>query len=279
MKVSIHLLFAGTVLSVSALSYAGPYSPAAGQPGSEAISASSTDIIGWATGYVNYLPGDGVDTTWQQAERALGEAGMSDGANSPSYSTDIVSLGRGGEITLTFATPIGNGEGDDFAVFENSFSDTFLELAWVEVSSDGDNFFRFPGISLTPSAVGGFGNIDPSNIDGLAGKYRGGYGTGFDLDLWSSVSPELLDIDSIIAIKIVDIIGDGSELDNYPGVLGGPNPIYDPYPTTGSAGFDLDAVAVLNAGVPTAVPLPAAAWFFLSALSGLMVVGRKRQQA
>ena len=36
-------------------------------------------------------------------------------------------VGDGGSAILTFDTPIANGPGFDFAVFENGFSDTFLE--------------------------------------------------------------------------------------------------------------------------------------------------------
>jgi hypothetical protein len=56
---------------------------------------------------------------------------------------DIVSLGDSGVATLTFSSPIANGLGPDFVVFENGFLDpandsfAFLELAFVEVSSDG----------------------------------------------------------------------------------------------------------------------------------------------
>ena len=95
--------------------------------------------------------------------------GAADAAVDPA---NVVVLGDSGRITLTFSGVIYNGPGFDFAVFENGFSDTFLELAWVEVSSDGTHFFRFPGFSLTPSAVGSFGTLDPTNIEGLAGKFR-----------------------------------------------------------------------------------------------------------
>ena len=44
-------------------------------------------------------------------------------------------------------------------------------------------------------------------------------------------------------VRIVDVVGDGFSLDSSGGV------IYDPYPTSGSAGFDLDAVGVSN-GAP-----------------------------
>ena len=43
----------------------------------------------------------------------------------------VVSLGDGGYALLTFEKPIKNGI-DDFAIFENSFSDTFLELGLVD---------------------------------------------------------------------------------------------------------------------------------------------------
>jgi len=59
--------------------------------------------------------------------------------------------------------------GFDFAVFENSFNDSFLELAFVEVSSDGINFVRFPATSNTQTDVQitGFGTIDPTYINNL----------------------------------------------------------------------------------------------------------------
>src|SRR5690554_6841828 len=214
-----------------------PFAPAHDKEGTTALSHNDPTFVAWATGYENYKVGTHVDATWKTPERALGYPGNSDGTNR-GFTGDIVVLGRGGEITLTFDQPIMNGEGYDFAVFENSFSSTFLELAWVEVSSDGVNFYRFPNYSFTANPVGGFGNVDPTNIHGLAGKYRGGYGTPFDLDeLKDQVG---LDVDNITHVKIIDIVGNGTALDS----LG--NIIYEPYPTTGSAGFDLDAIGVIH---------------------------------
>ena len=123
-------------------------------------------LISWATGYSDYLVGGNVDETWQVPGNALG---MAEG-----NSFDIVALGRGGRLTLTFDLPIENGEGWDFAVFENSFSDRYLELAYVEVSSNGIDFVRFDAISLTVYPVPGFGNIDPTDVDGLAGEISAG---------------------------------------------------------------------------------------------------------
>lgn len=242
--------------------HAGPYAPAVGQPGSTAISMDDISITSWATGYEDYIVGLNVDAVWQTPERALGQAQGTSG--------DIVSLGEGGLITLTFNDPIINGIGDDFAVFENSFSDTFLELARVEVSSDGTNFFGFSAFSLTPSAIGPFGTIDPTDIDGLAGKYRQGWGTGFDLDLLTDVAG--LDVFNIGYVRLIDIIGDGSMFDD---TAGTPNPIYDPFETVGSAGFDLDAIGVLNS-TSTVVPVPASIWLFASGLIALTSL-RKRK--
>ena len=65
----------------------------------------------------------------------------------PPSTSYAVALGQGGTATLTFAQPITNGPGYDFAVFGNGFSDghpEWVKPAFVEVSSDGVNFFRFP---------------------------------------------------------------------------------------------------------------------------------------
>jgi len=209
----------------------GGYAPAAGEPNSTAVYMDDANIVGWAGGWENYLVGSDCDPEWQTPEKALGTA------EGTSY--DIVCLGRGGEITLTFQCGIGDGVGYDFAVFENSFSDTFLELGYVEVSSDGVNFVRFLNDSLTAGPVSAFGVVEPTDIGGFAGKYRQGYGTPFDLSVLRGISP-MLDVDNVKYVRIVDIVGDGSYLDTSGDV------IYDPYPTEGSAGFDLDAIAVLN---------------------------------
>ena len=255
------LVLGALTLGASGGANAGPYAPAAGKPGSTAIYKDDASFTNWATGYVNYLPGTGVDATWKTPEKALGKA-VGD-------SYDVVVLGDGGSITLTFGGYITNGTGADFAVFDNSFSDTFLELGYVEVSSNGVDFFRFPSASLTTKPVGGFGAVDPTNIDGLAGKYKQGYGTPFDLDLLAGTAG--LDVNKVQYVRIVDIVGNGTSLDS------AGRPIYDPYPTTGSAGFDLDAVGVIHyaAITPTpAVPEPSQLALFALGLGGLCLARR-----
>jgi len=48
------------------------------------------------------------------------------------------------------------------------------------------------------------------------------------------------DLNDIRYIRIIDVTGDGSTFDSFG------NPIYAPFPTTESAGFDLEAVGVIN---------------------------------
>lgn len=246
------LLIGSILLLPAAIATAGPYAPAAGQAGSTAIHKDDPAFRGWATGWLDYAVGADCAASWQTPAKALGMA-VGD-------SYDIVCLGNGGRITMTFDKAIADSPGWDFAVFENGFSDTFLELGYVEVSSNGSDFFRFSNYSLTASPVGAFGTIDPTNIDGLAGKYRQGYGTPFDLGQLAGVSP-LLDVNNVGYVRIQDIVGDGTYFDSAGRV------IYDPHKTTGSGGFDFDAVGVIHS-VPEPATLVllaagAAAAFFL----------------
>lgn len=246
---------------------AGPFDPAAGQPGSLAVAATDPGLIAWATGFVNYLPSAGVDAAFRTPDRALGPGGhtidpVTGQPRDPIF--DVVSLGNAGSITLTFDGTLFDGPGWDFAVFENAFNDTFLELARVQVSSDGAQFSPFfPAFSCTPGPVGAFGSVNPTNLHGFAGKYRAGFGTAFDLAIFAQVPG--INVQAISHVRIVDVIGDGSEFDDQPaGVdlcgdgMPGPQRIFDPHPTTGSAGFDLEAIGVrhLNAAPPPPPPQP-----------------------
>ena len=229
------MVAAAALAGACCCAWAGPYAPAAVQPGSTAIHMDDANFVTWADGYTNVVYGTHVYAKWQTPDKALGKA-VGD-------SFDIVSLGRRGQITMTFAKPIADGSAWDFAVFENAIADGFLELGYVEVSSDGVHFFRFDNDSLTQNPVGSFGSVDPTNVTGLAGKYRQGYGTPFDLSDLDGVSP-LLNVKGVTHVRILDVVGDG----NYTDTDG--NAIYDPYPTYESAGFDLDAVGVFHNPTP-----------------------------
>lgn len=265
MKFKIFIL----ILFLSNSSFSGPFSPAAGQKGSTAISANDPSIVAWAVDYENFIRGERLYDQFNTPKKSLNIAGNSDG-NQYGYIFDIVSLGEGGSITLIFDPPIMNGPGFDFAVFENSFDSSFLELAWIEVSSNGLDFFRFENISLTSSSVSSFGYIDPTNIYGLAGKYEQGFGTPFDLESIqiAGFDTNLLDLNHISHIKVIDIVGDGNSFDSRHNVFIN-SPIFDPYPTNSSAGFDLDAIGVINQFHILEVeniPIPTISIFFLSLL-------------
>ncbi len=182
----------------------------------------------------------------------------------------VVSLGDGGSATLTFETPFSDVTGPDFAVFENSFNSVFLELAHVEVSSDGVNFFRFPSISLTQTntQIPGYGALDASNLFNLAGRAPGGSGTPFDLAQLRHHHPAL-DVNRVTHVRVVDVVGilpppSGSSAPALGSFDSLGNPINDPYPTDHEfGGFDLDAVGAFS---PMLTSYPA--WVASRNLSG-----------
>jgi hypothetical protein len=253
-----------TLLSftIPAILEAGPYAGAVGTATTTAISKDSVEFVEWASSVVNYTAGTNVSSSWQTLSNALGQA--------QGTSMNILCLGDGGSVILTFDSAICDGDGYDFAVFENSFSNTYLELGYVEVSSDGIHWVRFTNDSLTASAVSAYGSVDCTNIDGLAGKYKQGYGTPYDLSSLEGVDgAEYLDFDNIVYVKIIDIVGDGSCVDS------SGDPIYDPYAASGTSnGFDLDAVGVINC-----VPEPSS----VAAIASLAAFGfaamRRRKNA
>lgn len=221
-----------------------------GRPGiagstSTARAAADAGLLGWATGYTDYVPGADVSASFQTPANAVGP-----------YSTSIVVLGNNGRITLTFDTPIVDGAGDDFAVFENGFTQNatsellFTELAYVEVSTNGADFVRFDSASRQTTAPGGFGFQDPQLLGGLAGKDPGGWGTVFDLSALTNeaaVRSGAVDLSDIRYVRLRDVVGAAdypAAGDLYNDSFG--RQILDAHPTTGSGGFDLRAVGVLN---------------------------------
>lgn len=213
-------------------------------------------FFAWAADVADYAPSEFVVNDFADPAKALGPV---TGDN-----FDVVSLGDlaaaaitagdpAGSITLEFAQPLHDLTGADFVVFENGHisqfglggagvGGIFGELAHVEVSSDGVNFVRFPGRSLTPAQTGAYGSVDPTHIHNLAGKHINAYGdswgTPFDL---GDVS-----LETATHIRIVDIPGNGAFADSFG------NPVHDPWKTSGSGGFDLEAVG----GISTMMTYP-----------------------
>lgn len=201
----------------------------------DAVPVDDPRIVGWAEGYRDYEPGTDLDAVWTDPNKALGQAlGTWD---------DALSLGNGGRITMVFAEPIADHAGPDLAVFENGFSESFLELALIEVSSNGVDFARFPSLSIQTTPVEAYGTLDPSELLGVAGRFRAGFGQAFDLATLThtpAVQTGRVDLSAIRFVRVLDLIGDGSVSDAFG------NPIYDPTPTFGPAGFDLEAIAALR---------------------------------
>jgi len=240
--------FTFTVLAALSLAArAGPFAPAAGQPGTDAIAAADVRFTLWATsaeitrGPSNIASANPIDVTYGTPEDAIGPADAT-----PDEPYPAISLGDGGNAILTFAAPFADLPGPDFVVFENSFNARFLELAHVEVSSDGIHYFRFPSTSLTVASenIGNGGSVDPTDVRNLAGKYTAGFGTPFDLAEMRRYSPEL-DVQRITHVRVIDVVGTNViALGSFDaaGAI-----IIDPYPTNFfSGGFDLDAVGAFS---------------------------------
>lgn len=253
---------------------------------------------GRATGFfaeevIDYSPGPGVTegTGFGITSRILGGPR---GGGSNQASTDALSLGQAGSVTLGFGENwIENGAGADFIVFENPLvvgsdpNTVYAELFFVEVSSDGTNFARFDSLSLNPGPIGPFGTMNRSLVSGLGGTGpvlanvdtnsidpfdpNAAGGNAFDLSALSGHSLVLsgsVQLDQIRFLRLVDVFGNGGTLDS------SGNPIYDP---TGPDFFgspvsaDLDAVAVIHG-----VPEPSTHVTLLAGfLLGAILIGRR----
>lgn len=228
------------ILVVISCSAFAQFAPVVGMEGCIAIPMDSPLFVAWAEngsvekGWVN-----SADTTLGKVDFGFIEDCY--GAPNPA----VLSLGDGGSATFEFSTTIKNGDGFDFAVFENGFDDYFLELAFVEVSSDGENFFRFEAQSLTSTEnqIGAFGLLETELIHNLAGKYPGQWGTPFDLSELGIHTD--LNTAAISHIRIVDVVGSINPL--YASVDANNRIINDPWPTAfNMGGFDLDAIGVIH---------------------------------
>ncbi len=227
------------------------FAPAADMIGTTAISKDSAVFVEWANacviqrGYLDIATPDSGYASYGDGNSAVGMAGQN----------GFVSLGDGGIATITFQNPIYNGPGFDFAVFENGFYTAsplaFLEFAFVEVSSNGNNFFRFPATSnIQDTSQIPMTGVDCSLVNNLAGKYVFGYGTPFDLE---ELKNEIgLDVNRITHVRLIDVVG--SINNQYATSDQFNHRINDPYPTPfPSSGFDLDAVGVINQVSPSSV--------------------------
>ncbi len=229
------------VLFLNAKSVSCQFAGPVGQISSTAIPINDPSIVSWGDsvsivrGPQNISDINSPLVSFGSSDFALGQA-----------NSNVVSLGDGGSATYYFSAPIIDLPGFDFAIFENAFNDSFLELAFVEVSSDGIYFVRFPAVSNMQNAtqIGPFDNQgDASLLNNLAGKYRVNYGTPFDLN--ELVFYPAINLQQIHYIRVIDVIGSVNNL--YGSVDINSNLINDPFPTDfPTSGFDLDAVSIMH---------------------------------
>lgn len=246
-KIGVTLIF---ILVLANLSYSQTF-----PEGTPAIHRDSSIISGWASqieiirGYINiadtaqtFTSGDITSNkAWFGApENALGKA---DG--------QLVSFGDAGYAIIQFEAPLINAPGPDFAVFSNAmfsppnqFSKSFVEPAFVEVSSNGTDFERFPAISYmqTETQVSSFEAVEWELYQNFAGLFPVFYGVPFDLE---DIEGTVVNINNITHVKIIDAVGcinpEFATYDSEGNIVNSawPTPFH-------TGGFDLDAVAVIN---------------------------------
>ena len=171
------------------------------------------------------------------------------GGGSDQGSTNVVSLGSGGSIVVSFApNAIIDGPGPDFIVFENPFwiggnsSDPYAEPGEVSVSDDGTTWTTFPcAPTLDPQSSDGTGVAPPypANCGGWQVVYSepGNGISPVDPTTAGGLALDLATIGVTHAqyVKIVDQTHEACP-------EGGAGPITN--------GFDLDAIAIVNAELP-----------------------------
>ena len=164
-------------------------------------------------------------------------------------STDVVSLGSGGTIVLSFApNAIVDGPGPDFIVFENPFdiggstTNVYAEPGEVSVSDDGTTWTTFP---CTPV-------VDPGASDGTGTAPPYGSCAGWH-PVFSSPANGVSPLDPAVAGgDAFDLADVGVSHARYVRIV---NRTDESCPEAGADksttnGFDLDAIAIVNAEQP-----------------------------
>lgn len=210
-----------------------------------ALASSGSAQSLFATQVVSFNQGTG-GGIFTQSNVLGGPQGQGLGAGS----LDVLTLGEGGSVVLGFDVTIVDGPGADLTVWENGFvvggSSVFAEILYVEVSSNGTDFARFPtsypgsgskmgsfrGLS---GGMPGLANVVTNTISPFDAAVSGG--ESFDLaDLASDplVTSGTVDLGAIAFVRLVDVLAGESDAQ---GVA-----------LPGDGAPDVDAVAVLNGG-------------------------------
>ncbi len=289
----VHLPLLAVLAGAAGSLYAGPYSagthdstnawdaPVPGFVGPDGVGYFSQTgdsanyvnplYLGWASSVVEYDPAENPNFTGAlYPETAIlgpvtGDVYDIAALGEPPAADWEAGTAEPGTITVSFDRAIKNLQGADFTVYENGFAQydfqnetlselVLAELAYVEVSSNGLDWARFPSDSQTPSKLGSYAPLDPTNVYNLVGKHVNAYtdygnaswGTPFDLSTLEdeqTVIDGLVDLNAIWYVRIVDIPGNGDSLD------ASGDPIYDGYPQLfGALGADIEAIGQINVG-------------------------------
>lgn len=190
---------------------------------------SATNAADFAIAVVDFQPGDGAGFGQDRLPEIVLGPPMGGGAYAGS--TDVLSLGVGGEIVLELGSDVVDGPGVDLIVFENAFlfsGQTFAEPAFVALSEDGLSFVELPCMTDLvdyPGCAGlapVYANAETNAIDPRDPDVAGG--DGFDLADFGLTRARYVRIrDAAVAA----------------GPGGGT-----------SEGFDLDAIAIVHGAAP-----------------------------
>lgn len=169
--------------------------------GAAAVAAHASDP--WADRVVEYTPGTGVGSGFDNPNTALGSPArvnfFGDSVtpfNSPYWYTDVVTVGRGGSLTVAFDEAVTNDAanpfGVDLLIFGNQFFVTDGDGHITSLFSEGGSIELFDGSQwvMVPNAAaeGGFPTLGFLGIADLA--FGGDTGTG-PTDFTKPVDPSL----------------------------------------------------------------------------------------
>jgi hypothetical protein len=198
------------------------------------------------TGVVSFSP-TGCTGFGQAAMPGIVE-GPPVGGGTDHGSTDVVSLGSGGSIVVSFApNAIVDGPGPDFIVFENPFwiggnpNAIYAEPGEVSVSDDGVSWTAFP---CAPT-------VDPSASDGTGVAPPYGSCAGWQV-VYSAPGNGISPVDPAVAGGLaLDLAAVGMTHARYVKIVDKTlEACPDASPKPDTNGFDLDAISIVNAELP-----------------------------
>jgi hypothetical protein len=207
----------------------------------------------FASGVISYNPGTGFSSNFTNSTAALGAPASGSGVTpfAPPFSTSqIVSIGAGGSLTLQFNAPILNNPADPYGIDMMIFGNSFFVVSSgsgssaitsgaiftstvstrVEVSADGSTWFTLdPGLAPnvgTYFPTDGMGNpfvpVNPAltsadfngmNLSGIRSLYGGSAGgAGFDLSWARDSNGNSVDLQGASFLRI-DVLSGRTQID------------------------------------------------------------------